>query len=164
MSTFPPESSSPPPVNARRIQRGKIGLVAIIGGVLALASAMLWALQFELRIREASPGPSFERYVADHHLGIVSDVTDGTATDPSTTILTLYEAIPNTRLQRSVIEYMQLFVQYDHGQSLILQEPGPDGRLIQAALAHYDPQNGRLTLDLRPPGAPEIHLELQESW
>jgi hypothetical protein len=149
---------------ADRIRRGKLGIIAIVGGTLVLGAAMMAVMRYELRARLASPGPSFEQYVSEHHLGTVSDLTDGTATDPSTTILTLYEAVPNDQLQRTALDYMRLFVQYDQGQSFILQEPGPAGTVEQVALAHYDPGSGRLTLDLRPPGGAPVHLELQAPW
>ncbi|MBX6353265.1 MAG: hypothetical protein IRZ10_07990 [Thermoflavifilum sp.] len=147
-----------------RVRRGKIGIIVMVVGLLALGGAMMAAMRHELNQRLAHPGPSFEKYVQDHHLGTVTDVTDGTATDPSTTVLTLYEAIPNQDLQRTALEYMRLFVEYDQGQSFVLCEPASQGQTLEVALCHYDPQTGQLVVDLRPPGGQPVHLELQENW
>jgi hypothetical protein len=150
---------------AASVRRNQWWMVLICVVLLGLMGSLYAFMRHEAETRQSAHRVSFYEYVVTHHLGELEDLADGTAIDASTYVLTLNQPVADQDIERTIIQLMQLYVQYDHGEALILRCTDPaSSRPVEVAEAHYNPAKHQLSLNLRPRQGPQTHVVLDEPW
>lgn len=146
-------------------RKTRLWILAFLVIVIAVVASLLFALRRAEVQAAAQHRQTFVEYVADHHLGKLVLIDDGTGLDPSFYMLELNKPVPDTKEESEALFLMKFYVVHDHGQALSIVYTDPKtGKRRPMADINYDDDKDILNLTLTNQEGVSRKIVRHENW